>query len=123
MQLLKTFEVDNGRLPTTAEGLNALISNPDPANLPNWRQLSSRVPDDPWGYPYQYVAQKSDGGFGIYSFGRDGVSRSAGNDPDDVNSWNRTSGDKGRFRLQYVIYAVVAIVIAIPIWLFRRRKR
>ncbi len=47
---------------------------------------------DNWGHPYQFVPKKpSDKGeasVGVYSLGADGISRSNGNDPDDICSWS-----------------------------------
>lgn len=46
---------------------------------------------DPWGHPYRVVAvavaAEGPDRFGFYSTGRDGISHSNGNDPDDINSW------------------------------------
>jgi len=56
---LETFEVDNGRYPSTAEGLGALVSNP--GNLPNWIKLSDSIPQDPWGHPYVYRCPGNNG--------------------------------------------------------------
>ena len=45
---------------------------------------------DPWKNPYQYVTRRvgDEDRVGVYSFGRDGTSKSDGNDKDDLNSWN-----------------------------------
>jgi hypothetical protein len=43
---------------------------------------------DPWGHPYRVVAAEGPDRFGFYSTGRDGLSNSNGNDPDDINSWS-----------------------------------
>lgn len=87
---LKHFEREAGRLPTEEEGLRALVEKP--ATYPsdrNWKQVISEVPRDPWGMLYQYVASPElEGGFGLYSFGKDGISRSQGNDPGDWNTWD-----------------------------------
>ena len=51
-------------------------------------------PTDSWGNPLQFVYDESgelavDGGAILaYSFGQDGKSKSKGNDPDDINSWD-----------------------------------
>ncbi|HEV7282691.1 MAG TPA: hypothetical protein VGN57_20970 [Pirellulaceae bacterium] len=58
-------------------------------------ELAFRMPivpeKDPWNRPYRCVviadAQGADR-FGFYSTGRDGVSATGGNDPDDINSWS-----------------------------------
>jgi hypothetical protein len=53
--------------------------------------MTDEIPVDPWGHPYQYRRDPSlMAGFGLYCLGEDGVSYSQGNDPDDVNSWNRS---------------------------------
>ena len=48
---------------------------------------------DPWGHPYRVVAVAGEGPdrFGFYSMGRDGISNSDGDDPDDVNSWSEAN--------------------------------
>jgi general secretion pathway protein G len=78
VSLLKTalqmFEVDNGRFPTTEEGLAALATNP--GNLPNWKTggylTDNKVPVDPWGVAYVYRAPGSTGNeFDLFSDGPD----------------------------------------------------
>jgi general secretion pathway protein G len=70
---LAQFKTANGRYPTTAEGLQALVQKPAGANLPNWNQIFETLPVDPWGNPYEYKqllgATK---GFDVRSFGPDG---------------------------------------------------
>jgi general secretion pathway protein G len=70
---LDFYRLDNNSYPSTEQGLEALIEKP--AGFPeprNWTEpyLRKRLPDDPWGNPYQYIA--SDRGFELYSFGADG---------------------------------------------------
>lgn len=57
---------------------------------------------DIWGKPFCCVLLQDESPYnpgslirylGFYSCGEDGLSQSAGNDPDDLNSWNRMSGD------------------------------
>lgn len=54
---LETMRLDIGRLPTTQEGLNLLVSA-DPNSVNGWYgpYLSEKLPDDPWGRPYIYEA-------------------------------------------------------------------
>jgi general secretion pathway protein G len=80
---VRTFRLDNGRYPTSAEGLSALIP-PPPANLPRYDpdgyMEEEHVPEDPWHNPYAYV---SDGRrFEIISYGRDGQPGGEGEDAD-----------------------------------------
>ncbi|HEV2296166.1 MAG TPA: type II secretion system major pseudopilin GspG [Tepidisphaeraceae bacterium] len=82
---LDTFEVDNGRYPTTEEGLRALVERP--ANAENWRPyLKGGVPVDPWKRPYGYSYPGSNNpeSFDLYSLGPDG--REGG---DDITNWER----------------------------------
>ena len=52
--------------------------------------LLSGVESDSWGRTLVTVdSRKSGGSLGVYSVGLDGISKSCGNDPDDVNSWDR----------------------------------
>lgn len=97
---LKTFRIEAGRYPTQEEGLKALLERPDtyPADR-RWQQVMKKLPADPWGNPFHYIASRSpDGEFGLYSTGADGVSHSHGDDPDDWNSWS----ENGRGRKAFV---------------------
>jgi general secretion pathway protein G len=75
IRLLKTaiglFEMDNGRYPTTKEGLDALVQKPA-GNLPNWHPYLDRAQVDPWGHPYVYTCPGSKSDFDLYSCGPDG---------------------------------------------------
>jgi len=51
---LTAFETDNGRFPTSAEGLQALVEKPS-GDLPNWKtSYIAKLPMDPWEHPYVY---------------------------------------------------------------------
>jgi len=74
---LKLYKLDNGRYPTTSQGLNALYSKPSSSPTPNnWNgSYLENEALDPWQNPYQY---KSPGaynptGYDLYSLGPDGV--------------------------------------------------
>jgi general secretion pathway protein G len=88
ISLLKTalqmFEVDNGRFPTTEEGLAALATNP--GNLPKWNPggylADNKVPVDPWQHPYIYRAPGTNGNeFDLFCSGPDGQEGTA----DDIH--------------------------------------
>jgi type II secretion system protein G len=132
---LMVFENVNGRLPTAEEGLGALVANPDPARFPKWRKMLNELPRDPWGRPYQYVPHAPDGaGHGIYSLGRDGISRSNGNDPDDLSTWRDSStwiDDEWHEHRRAVRVAAatataaccgVAVILAVLYYRVRRRR-
>jgi general secretion pathway protein G len=74
-QALNLYRLDSGGLPTTEQGLDALVRKPDRPPLPrawNPNGYLERVPADPWGHPYIYVC---DGGgrFALKSYGADGA--------------------------------------------------
>ncbi len=85
-QALDEFRLDNGRYPTTEEGLQALREKPD--DLPNWSgpYLPKPVPKDPWGRDYVYKSPGEHGEYDLYSYGRDGQEGGEGEDADIV-SW------------------------------------
>ncbi|HRX69569.1 MAG: type II secretion system major pseudopilin GspG [Candidatus Competibacteraceae bacterium] len=86
---LDAFRLDMGRYPTTNEGLQALVVQPQGANHWNGPYLrKSIVPKDPWGNDYQYRApgQQSGGGFDLYSLGADNAEGGDGENQ-DVVSW------------------------------------
>jgi type II secretion system protein G len=93
---LNEFSNDCGRYPTTAEGLNALITCPTNIPKQQWRGPyvdPPQVPQDPWKHDYVYSSPSVHGTntFDLYSCGSDGISKSGGNDPDDLNNWNPKS--------------------------------
>jgi general secretion pathway protein G len=72
---LNTFAADTGRLPTTAEGLSALLTAP-PA-LASWHgPYITRPPVDPWGNPYVFRILTSTT-FDLRSAGPDGQPNTA----------------------------------------------
>lgn len=82
VQQLNMFKFNDGRYPTTAEGLNALVEQPaDVRKWPEGGYLPS-VPEDPWGNPYIYTSPGVDGPFDLYSLGADGTEGGTGTDAD-----------------------------------------
>lgn len=68
------FKVDNGRYPTTQEGLNALITPPQGAkNWPEGGYIKGGFPKDGWENDLQYVAPGTEGrAYDLFSLGADG---------------------------------------------------
>ena len=83
---LDSFRLDNGRYPTTEEGLAALRTKPE--GLPNWTgpYLPKAIPKDPWGHDYIYRSPGEHGDYDLSSYGRDGSPGGEGEDADIV-SW------------------------------------
>lgn len=72
---LRTYEMLNYRMPTTEQGLKALVSQPSTEPRPRrWKQLMKSAPIDPWGaeYVYRNPGKKNPSGFDVYSLGPDG---------------------------------------------------
>ncbi|MCB1866434.1 MAG: type II secretion system major pseudopilin GspG [Chromatiales bacterium] len=84
---LDLYRLENGRYPTTAQGLGALIEAPGDA--PNWNGpylRKQKVPNDPWGREYQYRSPSDHGDYEIVSLGSDGNEGGDG-DARDIRSW------------------------------------
>lgn len=98
MSIIKTalgaFHVDCGRYPTSTEGLQALLTRP--ADLPEGRWRGPYIDNDKnlldaWGHELVYISPgiRNTNQYDLYSKGPDGMSKSGGEDPDDVNNWKR----------------------------------
>ena len=80
---IEAFRIDNGRYPTTAEGLDALVTAPAGATRWNGPYLQGAIPLDPWGTKYQYQSPGPDGrDYEILSYGRDRAPGGTGDDAD-----------------------------------------
>lgn len=81
------FEVDNGRYPTSDEGLKALVESPGGATTWKGPYLKRAVGNDPWGNPYIYrnPGQHNTNGFDLYSFGPNGQEGGG----DDIDNWSQ----------------------------------
>lgn len=91
MQALKLYRLDNQRYPSSEQGLNALVTRPTVAPIPpNWKAggYLDRLPRDPWGNPYQYLAPGLHGEIDVFSLGADGQPGGSGLDA-DVGSWEQ----------------------------------
>ncbi|MCX7231258.1 MAG: type II secretion system major pseudopilin GspG [Burkholderiales bacterium] len=88
MQALKLYRLDNSRYPTTEQGLQSLAVRPTSGPVPNnWKSYLDKVPNDPWGKPYQYLNPGVRGEIDVFSFGADGQSGGTGVEA-DIGSWD-----------------------------------
>ncbi|MEL7091493.1 MAG: type II secretion system major pseudopilin GspG [Pseudomonadota bacterium] len=86
---IQLYRLDNFTYPTTAQGLDALVTLPSTDPRPaNWAQggYMDRLPMDPWGQPYSYLQPGVHGDFDVVSFGADGVAGGTGANA-DIGSW------------------------------------
>jgi general secretion pathway protein G len=88
MQALKLYRLDNGRYPSSEQGLQALVSKPTLEPLPsNWKSYLDRLPKDPWGNPYQMLNPGIHGEIDVFTLGADAQAGGSGADA-DVGSWD-----------------------------------
>ncbi len=87
VQALKRYKLDNQRYPSNEQGLSALISKPTVGSAPpNWKPYLDKLPNDPWGRPYQFLNPGVKGEIDVFSFGADG--QPGGEDKNaDIGSW------------------------------------
>lgn len=88
---LDAYRLDNGRYPTTQQGLQALVSAPSSDPRPrSWRgpYLRKDVPLDPWNnaYVYRSPGEANPNGFDLMSYAADGRPGGEGDDA-DITSW------------------------------------
>ena len=92
--VLELSRTDNSTFPTTEQGLDALVakpsSAPEPRSYPAGGYLKGgRVPQDPWGEPYQYESpgQHNPHSFDLWTFGADRAPGGEGVNA-DVGNWS-----------------------------------
>lgn len=89
-QALKLYRLDNGFYPSTEQGLGALVIRPSTPPAPgNWKQggYLERLPKDPWGSDYQYLAPGVKGEIDVFSLGADKARGGEGNAA-DIGNWD-----------------------------------
>lgn len=95
---LEMYTVLHDRYPTEEEGiavayhetvlpLDSDIESTNWIGSPGWTNVCKELVD-PWGNQYCYrILGTNPMTVGVYSTGQDGLSRSGGDDADDINSW------------------------------------
>ena len=83
---MNMYKLKNKKYPTTEQGLEALVTkttiDPVPRRFPDGGFIS-KLPEDPWGNPYQMVSPGEMSKIDIFSMGPDGE---VGTD-DDIGNW------------------------------------
>ncbi len=88
---IKLYKLDNGIYPTTEQGLQALVEQPQTGTLPKkWRKggylEKGKVPKDPWGNEFIYLSPGVNGDYDIIAYGADGAPGGEEFNK-DINSW------------------------------------
>ncbi|MBW6508629.1 MAG: type II secretion system major pseudopilin GspG [Desulfuromonadales bacterium] len=89
-EALGMFRLDNGFYPSTEQGLQALVNQPTIGRIPTRYKDGGyirRIPNDPWGNPYVYLAPGVHGDYDLLSYGADGQPGGEG-DNADIANWN-----------------------------------
>ncbi|MEO0030996.1 MAG: hypothetical protein RIS94_754 [Pseudomonadota bacterium] len=84
---MKLLRLDAGRYPTTQEGLNALVTQPQ--GMANWRGPylpNASALNDPWQQPYRYANPGKHGEIDIYTYGSDNAEGGNG-EARDLGNW------------------------------------
>lgn len=83
---LDLFYLDNGRYPTTEEGLSSLVTQPSGSQQWDGPYLrKNSVPADPWGHAYIYKSPGESGAFDLMSYGADGAQGGSGDNADLIS--------------------------------------
>jgi len=88
---IKLFKLDNGFYPTTEQGLQSLVEQPETGRIPKRYKKGGylekgTVPKDPWGNDFVYISPGTRGDYEVISYGADGTAGGEGTDK-DINSW------------------------------------
>ena len=86
---LDVYRLDNFVYPTTDQGLESLVTQPNiTPEPPNWKQggYVKRLQKDPWGNEYMYLNPGQNGEIDIYSLGADGAPGGEGINA-DIGNW------------------------------------
>jgi general secretion pathway protein G len=86
---LSLYRIDNFKYPTTDQGLEALVKQPDDPSVRNWKPggYLSGLKQDPWGNNYLYANPGTHGQeFDVYSLGADAQEGGEGVNQ-DIGNW------------------------------------
>ncbi len=88
-QAVELYRLQTMAYPASGDGLQALVAPPASLTRPELYQRGGyvkRLPDDPWGRPYQYALPGQHSAFDIWSYGADGAPGGDG-DNADIGNW------------------------------------
>ncbi|MBY0562956.1 MAG: type II secretion system major pseudopilin GspG [Hyphomonadaceae bacterium] len=87
-QALELYRLDYARYPSMDLGLQALVEPPQEGAQAAVQRESyiRRLPNDPWGRPYEYVIPGEHGPFDVYTLGADAQEGGDGVDG-DIGNW------------------------------------
>ncbi len=85
---LNLYKLNYDSYPTTAQGLQALITAPAGVDASKYQKggYIQKLPPDPWGHPYLYASPGQHGEADVWTLGADGKEGGEGADA-DIGSW------------------------------------
>ena len=89
-QAVETYKLETLTYPRTEDGLEALVAAPvSLVKADRYREggYIRRLPEDPWGNPYQYAYPGKTRAYDIFSLGADNAPGGEGLDA-DIGNWN-----------------------------------
>ena len=84
---LKLYKLDNGRYPSTEQGVKALVEKPSGNPVPNnWKAggYLEKMPKDPWGNDYLFLNPGIKRDIDVMSYGADGQAGGESYDADII---------------------------------------
>jgi general secretion pathway protein G len=94
-EMLASYQLDNGALPTTEQGIQVLWIKPTVEPIPpRWSKKLDEETLDPWGHPYQYrnPGKHNPDKYDVFSMGPDGLPDT----DDDIGNWPDPKASKTR---------------------------
>lgn len=85
-EMLASYQLQNGTLPTSEQGLKVLWAKPTAEPIPeHWHGLLEEETLDPWGHSYVYrnPGRHNPNGYDVFSMGEDGQPDT----DDDIGNW------------------------------------
>jgi general secretion pathway protein G len=86
---LNLYRMDNYKVPSTDQGLSALVTKPGDPTVRNWKEggYINGLRKDPWGNDYHYQYPGSHGEYDLFTLGADGEEGGEGVNA-DIGNWN-----------------------------------
>lgn len=87
---LNLYRMDNFKYPSSDQGLEALVQQPNDPTVRNWKPggyLNGGLRKDPWGNDYKYVSPGTHGEYDLFSLGADNQEGGEGTNA-DIGNWD-----------------------------------
>jgi len=85
---LEMYKLEQYIYPSQEQGLSFLVSSTKEGRNNSSRSYIKRLPDDPWGNPYQYIIPGDYSDYDLFSMGADGDEGGEGNNS-DIGNWEK----------------------------------